>query len=131
MLKDRLKDWIGKNTAMDIIGPIVADYDLKQCVELKIKISKHIDKSYLIAVPLCLVFVFISLGYLGISKLLAGYGLIQLDEHDTTGLAFLVFGIMVMWAFFGYVLFLSRITAQCNHKIKEIAGVSDGEETQS
>lgn len=128
--KERLSNWMGKNTAKGIIWPIVADYDLKQCVELKTRVNKHSGKIYFIGVCLCMLFTFISLAYMGISSLLADLNLIQLKEHDTTGLGILVWGLFFFMACFGYIMFLSAIDSQCNKRIKEIAGVSNGEETQ-
>lgn len=128
--KERFSNWMGKNTAKGIIWPIVADYDLKQCVELKTKISKHSNKVYFIGVCLCMFFTFIALAYMGISSLLADFNLIELKEHDTTGLGILIGGLFIFMGCFGYIVFLSVITEQCNKRIKEIAGVFDGEETQ-
>lgn len=129
--KENLKEWMGKNTAKEIVGPIVADYDLKQCVELRNKINKHQGKTYLIAVPLCLLMEVIGVAYISISKWLADMGLIELAEDDTSGLAFIFLGLVVLAVWFGYSIFLSVILGGVNKRIEVLAGVSDGTQEES
>ena len=124
--KERFKEWMEKDTAKEIIGPIVADYDLKQCVELKKKTIKHQTKTCFIAVPLSMVLFFIAVIYILVSDWLANLGLIEVAENDTSGLAFIVLGIVVMAVYWGYILFLGGILEQINKRIEVLAGVSDG-----
>lgn len=124
--KERFKEWMKKDTAKEIVGPIVADYDLKQCVELKNKITRHQGKTYLIAVPLCLFMEVIAVAYISIMVGLADIGLIEVAENDTSGLAFVFLGVLVLAVWFGYTIFLTEIIGRINKRIEELAGVSDG-----
>lgn len=124
--KERFKEWIKKDTAKEMIGPIVADYDLKQCVELKNKITRHQGKTYLIAVLFCLFMEVIAVAYISIMDGLAYIGLIEVAENDTSGLAFVFLGVLVLAVWFGYTIFLTEIIGRINKRIEELAGVSDG-----
>ncbi len=124
--KERFKEWMKKDTAKDIVGPIVADYDLKQCVELQKKITRHQEKTYFIAVPFCLFMMVISVVYIGISQWLADIGLIEVAENDTSGLGLIFLGMLVLAVWFGYSIFLTVIIGRINKRIEELAGVSDG-----
>lgn len=129
--KERFIERMKKDTAKEIVGPIVADYDLKECVELKNKITRHQGKTYLIAVPLCLFMEIIAVTYIGISQWLADIGLIEVAENDTSGLAFIFLGIVVLAVWFGYSIFLSEILGCINKRIEVLAGVSDGTQEES
>lgn len=123
---DKLKEWMEKDTGKGIIRPIIADYDLKQTVELKKQINRHLSKIYVVCVVLCMLFVIAALVYQTVSIVLDNAGVIELAKNDTSVLAILILGLLFMVFYLGYSWSYSIITGQCNKRIEELAGVSNG-----
>lgn len=129
--KERFKDWLKKDTAKDVIGPIVADYDLKTCIELKNGLIRHENKIWVMCFVPCLLCEVIALAYVSITKYLAELGLIAVSEPDINGPVILIFGIFCLVIWVGYGCFTGTIKRQLDKRIEAIAGVSNGKETES
>ena len=127
--RERFNEWMKKDTAQDIIGPIVEDYDLKTCIELKKRITRHENKTYLLAIVPVLLCEVIALAYMGISKYLADMDIIAVSEPDLNGLAIMIFGMIILMLWAGYGCFTSVIKKQLDKRIEVIAGVDYGKET--
>lgn len=123
---DELKEWMEKDTVKEIIRPIIADYDLKQTVELKKQINRHFRKTYVICTGFCMLFVIAAVVYHIVSGVLDDAGIIELAENDTSVLAILILGLLFMVYYLGYTWSYSIIIGQCNKRIEELAGVSNG-----
>lgn len=122
----KFKEWMDKDRAKDIYGPMLADYDLKSTIELKKKVNRHINKvSLALMIPL-LLFVIAGAVYMGLVPLFIDWGWMVEDGADQPGLILLMFGYMFVFMAFGYNLALSSFTGECNKRVEEIAGVRDG-----
>ena len=128
---ERFNEWMKKDTAKDVIAPIVADYDLKTCIELKKNLTRHENKIYFICIVPCLLFLFIALAYMEISKYLSELGIIAVSKPDLNGPAILIFGMIFIMIWAGYCCFTGAFKRQLDKRIEVIAGVDYGKETES
>lgn len=124
--KERFKEWMKKDTLNDILAPIFAGYDLKQCVELKNKIIRHENKVGIIAVFPAFIFIIIWALYMLISKWLAELGVIAVCEPDTGACILLIYPLLIIFCYAGYCIFTGAIKTKLNKRIEAIAGVLDG-----
>lgn len=129
--KERFKQWMEKDTLSDILAPIFAGYDLKQCVELKNKITRHENKVSIIAVFPAFIFIVIWALYMLISKWLAELGVIAVCKPDTGACILLIYPLLIIFCYAGYCIFTGAIKTKLNKRIEAIAGVHDGKEKES
>ena len=127
----KFKEWMDKDRAKDIYGPMLADYDLKTTIELKKKVNRHINKVFVALMIPFLLFVIAGAVYMGLLPLFIDWGWMVEDGADQPGLILLMFGYMFVFMAFGYNLATSSIIGECNKRVDTIAGVSYGEETES
>ena len=124
--KERLKEWLEKDTATEIIAPMVAGFDLKTCIEFRKKIIRNENQALYCSMFFSFAFLVLSLSYMGISKALADIGLISVAEDDINGIIFLLFGLFSLFIYVGYSIILSRMVNQIDKRMELLAGVSDG-----
>lgn len=125
----KVKEFMERDRAKDIYGPMVADYDLKQCIELKKKVLRHKNK-----VLFCYMIPFLLFAIVGAVLLVLTPWFIDLGlftEENDTALMIVIFGYLFIFMGSGYVTSNNFLLDACNKRIEAIAGVSDGEETES
>ena len=123
---ERFNEWMKKDTAKDVIGPIVADYDLKTCIELKKGLTRHENKIYFICIVPSLLCLVIAGAYMGISKYLAELEIIAVSEPDLNGPSIMIFALIFIMIWAGYCCFTGAFKRQLDKRIETIAGVSNG-----
>lgn len=116
----RINEFLDKNKSSEIWGPIVADFDLKQCVETKDKINKHIEKIQKLGGWLFIAFIIpFTVSVICIKSL----GM-ELDPVAFLGFFFLALSCFMSCT--GYCSAFEKIRHIINDRISTIAGVENG-----
>lgn len=118
-----LENYMKGNKAKDVLEPLVSDYSLAQCVELKDKIKTHLEKGANVFMSVAVLFWLLIL----VLAIITG-----LEDSNYRELALLIYALSIMpvciWA--GHSIVMNRLRRLCDERITQIAGEYDGEETQ-
>lgn len=126
---DKKDFWLKEYSTLSVFGDVVGEYDLKQCVELDKKLNYLSARSarfmlFCSYLPMCVFAI-----WLGAINILDSMGIMTFVKDPA-----LIFVIMFILApLFGYAGFnyaIETILKSIKRRIRTIAGVSNGEETQ-
>lgn len=125
----KFKEYLKKNTFKDTFGDVFKGYDLKQCVLMSKKVSKHSGKVYTVG---CLGMILILLPFCianEILKAINGAEGALFGPHNPDMLTLLMCALCVFCLAGGYCFSMSYFEIMIKKRINEIAGVTDnGEE---
>jgi len=126
---DKKDFWLKEYSALAVFGGVVGEYDLKQCIELDKRLNYLSARSarYMLfcsILPMCIFAV-----WLGAINILDSMGIMTFVKDPA-----LIFVIMLIWVpllfYAGFNYAIETVLKSIKRRIRTIAGVSNGEETQ-